>query len=83
MGYSVFYKRIGSDRERVLNSTSGTLEELNIQGLQPGTLYVVRVVAINQFGAGESSKPMKVNGKSWNSYQANIVEYTKPIKIRI
>ena len=53
----------------MLNSTSGTLEELNIQGLQPGTLYVVRVVAINQFGAGESSKPMKVSVKVLKKYK--------------
>ena len=49
-------------RERVLNSTRGNLEELNVQGLQPGTQYVFRVVANNQHGAGESSRPLRVGG---------------------
>ena len=31
-GYSIYYKQRGSDRERVLNSTRGNLEEINIQG---------------------------------------------------
>ena len=31
-GYSIYYKQDGSDRERVVNSTRGNLEEINIQG---------------------------------------------------
>jgi hypothetical protein len=48
-------------RERVLNSTRGSLEEVNVQGLQPGAKYVLRVVAHNDFGAGESSQPITVS----------------------
>ena len=43
-----------------MNSTRGTLEELNVQGLQPGTEYVVRVVAHNEHGSGDSSDPLRV-----------------------
>ena len=38
-------KYIFLSRERVINSTRGTLEEISVQGLQPGTSYRVRVVA--------------------------------------
>ena len=38
-------KNIFLSRERVINSTRGTLEEISVQGLQPGTSYRVRVVA--------------------------------------
>ena len=31
-GYSIYYKQERSDRERVVNSTRGNLEEINIQG---------------------------------------------------
>ena len=48
-------------RERVLNSTRGTLEELNVQGLQPGTEYLLRVVAHNEHGSGDSSDPIRVS----------------------
>ena len=57
-GYSVYYKRSGSNRERLLNST---LEELNLQSLQPGTEYEMRVVAHNHHGAGASSQPLVVS----------------------
>ncbi len=45
----------------MLNSTRGSLEEVNVQGLQPGAKYVLRVVAHNDFGAGESSQPITVS----------------------
>ena len=48
-------------RERVLNATSGSLQELNVQGLQPGSAYEFRVVALNQHGIGESSLPLRVS----------------------
>jgi len=47
-------------RERVVNSTRGNLEEVNIQGLQPGTTYAVRVVGFNDHGMGESSETVLV-----------------------
>lgn len=59
-GYSIFYKQNGSDRERVLNSTRGNLEEINIQGLTPGTSYTFWVVARNRYGNGENSRPLKL-----------------------
>ena len=59
-GYSIFYNQEGSDRERVVNSTRGNLEEINIQGLRPGSSYIFRVVARNQHGGGASSQPLRV-----------------------
>ena len=43
-----------------MNSTRGNLEEVNIQGLQPGTSYVFRVVAYNDHGVGDSSETLTV-----------------------
>ena len=59
-GYSVYYKRQDSNRERVVNSTRGNLEEVNIQGLQPGTNYAFRVVGYNDHGNGDSSDVLSV-----------------------
>ena len=44
----------------MVNSTRGNLEEVNIQGLQPGTTYAFRVVAFNEHGSGESSEILSV-----------------------
>jgi len=57
-GYSIFYQQEGSERERVVNSTRGTLEEVSLQGLVPGTQYSARVVAHNEQGPGVSSPPL-------------------------
>ena len=54
------------NRERVLNSTGGNLEELNVQGLQPGTTYELRVVAHNEHGSGESSEPLRVRSNVYS-----------------
>ena len=43
-------------RERVINSSRGWLEEMSVQGLQPGTSYRVRVVAQAEAGAGATSE---------------------------
>ena len=51
-------------RERVINSTRGTLEEISLQGLLPGTTYTVRVVAHNQEGPGLSSLPLDITTQS-------------------
>ena len=61
LGYSIFYKQENSERERVLNSTKGNLEEINIQGLSPGGSYLFRVVALNQHGLGSSSSTLRVS----------------------
>jgi hypothetical protein len=60
----VFYRQHGSERERVVNSTRGTLEEVSLQGLLPGTLYTVRVVAHNEHGPGVSSPPLEITTQS-------------------
>ena len=56
---------LSSYRERVVNSTRGTLEEVNIQSLRPGARYVLRVVAYNENGAGDSSEPLTVKNISF------------------
>ena len=47
-------------RERVVNSTRGTLEEVSLQGLLPGTRYSARVVAHNEHGPGVSSPALEI-----------------------
>ena len=51
-------------RERVVNSTRGTLEEVSLQGLLPGTRYSVRVVAHNEHGPGMSSAALEIMTQS-------------------
>lgn len=57
--YSVYYKQVGSTRERVFNTTVNQ-REANIQGLRADTNYAFRVVAYNQHGPGESSEEIQV-----------------------
>ena len=40
----------------MINSSRGWLEEMSVQGLQPGTSYRVRVVAQAEAGAGVTSE---------------------------
>ena len=47
-------------RERVINSTRGSLEEISLQGLLPGTTYTVRVLAHSEQGPGSSSPPLTI-----------------------
>ncbi|KAF8763513.1 Netrin receptor DCC like protein [Argiope bruennichi] len=58
--YVVYYKEANSTRERFHNITRPHLEDTNIQGLQPDTGYVFRVVAYNQHGPGRLSKELFV-----------------------
>ncbi|CAG7836151.1 unnamed protein product, partial [Allacma fusca] len=60
VAYAIFYKELGSDRERVLNTTKSRLEEINVQGLQPNKRYTFRVVPYNDKGAGVSSREITV-----------------------
>ena len=57
--YSVYYKQVGSTRERVFN-TSSSQREANIQGLRPDSNFAFRVVAYNEFGPGDSTKELSV-----------------------
>ena len=43
-----------------MNTTRNSLEEINIQGLQPSTKYQFRVVAYNEHGPGDSSDEFTV-----------------------
>lgn len=58
--YAIYYKELGSDRERVLNTTQSDLEEINIQGLQPNKRYTFRIVPYDEKEAGQSSKEITV-----------------------
>ncbi len=60
----------------MLNSTRGNLEELNVQGLQPGTEYLFRVVANNQHGAGQSSKPLLVRRRPFQTVIDKLFYFT-------
>ncbi|XP_075218308.1 neogenin protein frazzled isoform X2 [Lycorma delicatula] len=64
ISYAVFYSPDGSVRERVVNTSRSSLEEVNIQGLQPDRSYHLRVVAYNNQGPGGSSKPILIRTKS-------------------
>ncbi|KAG8192662.1 hypothetical protein JTE90_009692 [Oedothorax gibbosus] len=59
--YVVYYKEANSPRERFHNITRPHLEDTNIQGLQPDTSYVFRVLAYNQHGPGRLSKELLVH----------------------
>ncbi|CAH1731331.1 unnamed protein product [Aphis gossypii] len=59
--YTIFYQEEGSDRERMTN-TSQT--EITISGLLPDKHYLFRVMAVNEYGIGESSPRLKVMTKA-------------------
>ncbi|XP_043933591.1 neogenin isoform X4 [Protopterus annectens] len=58
--YSVFYAKVGTNRERVENTSQPGEVQVTIQNLMPETKYVFRVVARNRHGPGESSVPLRV-----------------------
>ncbi|XP_045029173.1 neogenin isoform X4 [Daphnia magna] len=60
IGYSIFYRQEGSERERVVNTSRSRLEEVNVPGLQPGKKYWLRVAAFNEAGAGASTASLEV-----------------------
>lgn len=62
--YSVFYRQLESDRERVVNTSRSRLEEVNIQGLQPNRTYVFRVVAYSNGTMGQFSDELSVLTKA-------------------
>ncbi|XP_075201666.1 neogenin isoform X10 [Anomaloglossus baeobatrachus] len=58
--YQVYYSKEGMNRERVENTSRPGELQVTIQNLLPETVYYFRVVAHNNYGAGESSSPLKV-----------------------
>ncbi|XP_056428748.1 neogenin isoform X1 [Hyla sarda] len=58
--YQVYYNKEGMNRERVENTSRPGELQVTIQNLLPETVYYFRVVAHNNYGAGESSPPLKV-----------------------
>ncbi|KAG9489611.1 hypothetical protein GDO78_005527 [Eleutherodactylus coqui] len=58
--YQVYYSKEGINRERVENTSRPGELQVTIQNLLPETVYYFRVVAHNNYGAGESSPPLKV-----------------------
>nr|CAI5828476.1 unnamed protein product [Callosobruchus analis] len=61
LGYSIYYRQEGSDRERYQNTTRSKHSEINIAGLQPGRVYHFRVVALGSNGLpGASSDTLTV-----------------------
>ncbi|XP_025206226.1 neogenin isoform X3 [Melanaphis sacchari] len=59
--YTIFYQEEGSDRERMTN-TSQT--DITISGLLPDKHYLFRVMAVNEYGIGDSSPRLKVMTKA-------------------
>ncbi|XP_077994114.1 neogenin-like isoform X3 [Glandiceps talaboti] len=53
IAYSVYFRRQGSPRERVVNTTG--IMEVTVRDLIPSTRYEFRVKAYNENGPGESS----------------------------
>ncbi|KAK2725812.1 neogenin-like isoform X1 [Artemia franciscana] len=60
LAYTVYYKQEDSGREITVNITKQGLEEMNVVNLIPKKKYIMRVVAINSHGAGESSDLIEI-----------------------
>ncbi|KAL5020555.1 hypothetical protein ScPMuIL_003447 [Solemya velum] len=58
IAYSIYWKEIGSVRERVMNTTR---QEANIQHLKPDTDYEFRLFAYNRFGPSVSAATLTVH----------------------
>ncbi|KAM7151097.1 LOW QUALITY PROTEIN: neogenin-like [Molossus nigricans] len=56
--YSVFYTKEGIAREHVENTSHPGEMQVTIQNLMPATVYILRVMAHNKHGSGESSAPL-------------------------
>ncbi|XP_069102429.1 neogenin-like isoform X7 [Argopecten irradians] len=56
--YSVYWKELGSERERVLNTTQ---LGANIQHLKPNTAYEFRLRAYNQYGPSPTFARISIN----------------------
>ncbi|XP_029426916.1 netrin receptor DCC [Rhinatrema bivittatum] len=58
--YAVFFSKEGINRERALNTSQVGALQVTVGNLKPEDVYSFRVVAYNEWGPGESSKPLKV-----------------------
>ncbi|NXI43144.1 DCC protein, partial [Galbula dea] len=58
--YTVFFSRDGINRERAVNTSQPGILQLTVGNLKPEETYTFRVVAYNEWGAGESSQQVKV-----------------------
>ncbi|CAM9781164.1 unnamed protein product [Lampetra fluviatilis] len=58
--YSVYYMRVGSVRERRVDTLQVSELQLVVGELRPGTGYSFQVVAVNQAGPGERSAPLRI-----------------------
>ena len=59
-------------RERTTNTTT---QEMNIQGLKPGTEYEFRVIAVNQDGPSATPTVIRIRTKQEGNYLADINIY--------
>ncbi|XP_054254285.1 netrin receptor DCC-like, partial [Indicator indicator] len=60
LAYSIFFSKLGDNRERAINTTQGGSLQVTVAHLKPEELYSFRVVAYNQWGPGASSPLLKV-----------------------
>ncbi|XP_078738135.1 neogenin-like isoform X2 [Lampetra fluviatilis] len=58
--YSVYYMRVGSVRERRVDTLQVSELQLVVGELRPETGYSFQVVAVNQAGPGERSAPLRI-----------------------
>uniref|UniRef100_A0A915J235 Uncharacterized protein n=1 Tax=Romanomermis culicivorax TaxID=13658 RepID=A0A915J235_ROMCU len=61
LGYVVYYKRDGSNRERFSNATLTDHKSFFVGNLTPNSQYSFRIVAFNKNGFGPSSPFLKIN----------------------
>ncbi|XP_026472597.1 neogenin-like [Ctenocephalides felis] len=86
LGYSVYYRLQGSQRERVL-PTKSKVEEMVVAHLQPAKVYMFRVVANNSRGPGISSQILAVTTQAEEDVSGPPVfvkaEPLSPTKIKV
>lgn len=66
IGYSVHYKKDGSERERQVNVSLFSNKDYALENLQPNTQYTVQVAAIAKNGMGPLSAALRVTTLNHN-----------------